>query len=50
MQNTNRLEARIEKHCHGAIRAILREHVASLVSAPDQIDEEIRHLMNAVTM
>src|SRR5438094_512806 len=34
----------------GRFRAILREHVASLVSAPEQIDEEIRHLMNAVTM
>jgi RNA polymerase sigma factor (sigma-70 family) len=31
-------------------RMILREHVASLVAASDQVDEEIRHLMNAVTM
>ncbi|HYS52331.1 MAG TPA: sigma-70 family RNA polymerase sigma factor [Thermoanaerobaculia bacterium] len=34
----------------GRFRLILREHVASLVAAPDQIEEEIRHLMNAVTI
>jgi RNA polymerase sigma factor (sigma-70 family) len=34
----------------GRFRGILREHVASLVATPDQVDEEIRHLLNAVTM
>jgi RNA polymerase sigma-70 factor (ECF subfamily) len=34
----------------GRFRTIVREHVSALVAAPDQVDEEIRHLMNAVTM
>jgi len=31
-------------------RMIVREHVAALVAAPDQVDDEIRQLMNAVTL